>query len=163
MTTPHAHPLALGLVLPVLLGAAACTAPAVLDAGGAARSPSPAGVTDGTAAPTEEPAATDGPRPPGTDVVLSTLSWDEAQGVVVGGGYVSPVIEDGGTCTLRFDDGADVVIASVEGLADASSTVCGGLRTAPGELAPGRWTVILDYRSATTEGRSEPITVEVPR
>ena len=123
-----------------------------------------------TAEPTEapvvdeegEPVATDPPRPGAIDVVLSNAYWDPAEAAVFAAGYVSPVVEDGGTCTLRVSRDGNVVRATSEGIADASTTACGGLVLPGDELSPGTWSVVLSYESGSASGESEPLEVEVP-
>jgi hypothetical protein len=116
----------------------------------------------GTVTDDGDPLATDGPRPDDTDVVLSYAVWDEAAGAVVAGGYVSPVVEDGGTCSLEVSRDGNVVRATTEGIADATTTVCDGLALPGDELRPGTWSVVLRYESDTASGESEPLEVEVP-
>jgi hypothetical protein len=108
-----------------------------------------------------QPAVTDPPQPAEIDVVLSLTSWDPAAGVVASG-YVSPVIEDGGTCTLELSRDGETVTAATDGLADASTTVCGGLQVAGDDLAAGTWTAVLRYESASATGEPAPLPIEVP-
>jgi hypothetical protein len=115
--------------------------------------------------PDDEAAVTDPPRPSATDVVLSFVGWDEESGSVQVGGYVSPVVEDGGTCTLELTrEGAEgrVVTATGPGFADATTTICGGLAVPGDELTAGEWTVVLSYESSAASGTSEGTTVVVP-
>ena len=109
----------------------------------------------------DDPVATDGPRPDTTDVVLSYLVYDGAAGAVVAGGYVSPVIEDGGTCTLELSRDGDSATATSDAVADASTTSCGELQVPADGLEPGEWTAVLAYDSPTTTGTSEPLVVQV--
>ncbi|MGY1747623.1 hypothetical protein [Blastococcus sp. SYSU D00695] len=110
-------------------------------------------------------AATDAPGPDTTDVVLSFVAYDEASDELQAGGYVRPVVEDGGTCTLVLvpeAEGAAELEVTVSGLADASTTVCGGFSVAGDDLVPGTWTAVLRYGSAAATGESAPVTVELP-
>jgi hypothetical protein len=144
----------LGCAVAVLAG---CTDPSASGDGNAA----PASSTVPNQVPDDVEAVTDAPRPSTTDVVLSFAAWDESTGAVEASGYVSPVIENGGTCTLELEFEGRSVSASAPAEADATTTTCGSLRVASEELAPGRWTAVLRYDSATTAGTSEPVTVEV--
>lgn len=144
----------LGCAVAVLAG---CTDPSAPDDGNAA----PASSTVPNRVPDDVEAVTDAPRPSTTDVVLSFAAWDESTGAVEASGYVSPVVENGGTCTLELEFDGRSVSASAPAEADATTTTCGSLRVASEELAPGRWTAVLRYDSATTAGTSEPVTVEV--
>ena len=160
--------------------AAVCALPACSseegtdEAGASSSATSPAtetsGASEGSAAATDvpvvdedgEPVATDPPRPEATDVVLANAYWDPAEAALLASGYVSPVIEDGGTCTLEVSRDGNAVRATTEGVADASTTVCGGLALPGDELRPGTWSVVLRYESGTASGESEPLEVEVP-
>jgi hypothetical protein len=125
----------------------------------AAATTSPSAV--GTVPDRDGAVATDAARPTATDVVLSYLVWDGAAGAVLAGGYVSPVVEDGGTCTLELSRDGESVSASSTALPDASTTSCGELRVPGGELEPGEWSAVLTYESDTASGTSEPLDVQV--
>jgi hypothetical protein len=127
-------------------------------ASAAATASSPAG---GTVPDPDGAVATDAARPTTTDVVLSYLVWDGAAGAVLAGGYVSPVVEDGGTCTLELSRDGESASASSAALPDASTTSCGELRIPGAELEPGEWSAVLTYESDTTSGTSEPLDVQV--
>lgn len=118
--------------------------------------PAPATVVE------DGPAATDASRPASTDVVLARAAVDEETGALRAAGYVSPVVESGGTCTLELRRDGRTVSVSRPGEADATTTVCGGLAVPADELEPGDWQAVLVYRSAGTSGRSEPLDVRVP-
>jgi hypothetical protein len=135
------------------LGPTACTAE---DPGG------PAVPSSAAFLPDDEPAATDAPRPADTDVVLSFALWEEGAGVLDAAGYASPVVEEGGTCTLELTGDGGSLVVTASGRPDASTTVCAGLSVPGNELAAGTWTLRLHYSSPTAEGTSEPLTVEVP-
>jgi hypothetical protein len=114
------------------------------------------------AVPDDTVAVTDAPRLDATDVVLSYAAWESATATVQAGGYVSPVVEDGGTCTLELQQRESTIEVDVPAFADATTTICGGLSVGADRLTPGTWTAVLRYASPTTTGVSEPITVEVP-
>jgi hypothetical protein len=109
-----------------------------------------------------DPPVPDTAAPAATDVVLSFAGWVDADSAIEAAGYVSPVVEDGGTCTLLLTSGDRQARATSSGAADASTTACGGLAVDGSELASGTWTAVLQYSSATAEGTSEPLEVEVP-
>jgi hypothetical protein len=128
----------------------------------------PAVVTENpTTAPTPlpvgRPVATDTPAPRTTDVVLSFVGFDKATAAVEAGGYLSPVVESGGTCTLSLTQGSRTVTAVSPAQADASTTSCGNLSVPRAHLAPGTWTAVLHYSSRTTTGKSAPMPVAVPQ
>jgi hypothetical protein len=95
-------------------------------------------------------------------VVTSFAGWDEVSGTVIAGGYVTGVVEDGGTCTLTLSRGGRDVVVETSGLADASTTACGGLEVAGSSLGGGRWSAVLSYRSGAAAGTAEPVQVDVP-
>ena len=111
--------------------------------------------------PDEELAATDPPRPQTTDVVLSYSYWDPATASVLASGYVSPVIEDGGTCTLVLTRDGRSVTARAAAQADASTTTCPELQVPGDQLTAGEWSAVLRYSSGTTTGESPQASVEV--
>ena len=143
---------AAGLLLLGLL--AACTSDPGTDAEPARGGPDPAAAG--------EPAATDAVRPAATDVVLARAGFDGEAEAVRGSGYVSPVVESGGTCTLELTRDGRTVAVSGPAEPDATTTVCGDLAVPAAEVGPGEWRAVLRYRSAGTSGASEPLVVEVP-
>ncbi|MGY1845718.1 hypothetical protein [Modestobacter sp. SYSU DS0875] len=116
---------------------------------------------DGAVTDPDAPVATDPERPSATDVVLTYAYWDEAAGAVLAAGFVSPLVEDGGTCTLVLTQGAAEVTATGSGQLDASTTSCPELSVPGGELRPGTWTAVLEYASGSGSGTSEQLPVEV--
>lgn len=114
------------------------------------------------AVPDDTVAVTDAPRPSETDVVITVAEWDQAEAAVHVAGYVSPVIEEGGTCTVQLTLGGQVVEIGGAAVPDATTTICGGLAVDGDRLSAGVWTAVLRYASPTTSGISEPMTVEVP-
>ncbi|HYO35560.1 MAG TPA: hypothetical protein VER97_05760 [Geodermatophilus sp.] len=108
-----------------------------------------------------EPVATDAPVEE-TSVAISDAYWDPAEAALFASGFVSPVVEDGGTCTLLVSRDGTTVRATVEGIADATTTVCDRLALPGDELRPGTWSVVLRYESGTASGESAPFDVEVP-
>jgi hypothetical protein len=67
-------------------------------------------------------------------------------------GYVSGVVEDGGTCTATFTQaGKATVTATSQGIGNASTTNCTPITA---QLSSGKWQVSLSYSSATSQGTS---------
>lgn len=111
----------------------------------------------------DSPVATDTPQPQATtDVVLSFLGWNPKTTAVEAGGYISPVVESGGRCTLELTQGTRAVTVSAPAEPDATTTACGNLSAARSRLTPGRWTAVLRYASTKTTGVSDSSTVDVP-
>ena len=107
------------------------------------------------------PTATDPTSVAGLDVVLTYAQYQSDTGTVQANGFVSGVIEDGGTCTLTLRrDGAEVDVRTL-GSADATTTSCGLLETGT-DLTPGTWDAQLTYSSATGDGSSATGEVVVP-
>jgi hypothetical protein len=119
--------------------------------------------SSGVSAPVAETPVTDQPRTRTTDVQLTVVGWNASTSAVEAGGYVSPVVQSGGTCTLVLTQGAHRVTASGPGMPDATTTDCGNLSVPRSSLIPGTWTAVLHYSSATTAGTSRPSAVVVPR
>jgi hypothetical protein len=120
--------------------------------------PGPADPTTGQTVATDPPVQDDD----GSVEVLVTMSeWSAADDRALVAGYVSGVVEDGGTCTLTLTSGGARVTAENAAMADAATTSCGAL-TVPGDrLAPGTWSATLAYESPTSSGSSSPVRIEV--
>jgi hypothetical protein len=152
----------------VLACLSACTAEAGTDAPEDVAVPEPGTPAPPDLLPDDDTVpATDPPRPAPADgvdvvdVVVSLAEWDPATADVLVGGYVSPVVEDGGTCTVELEQDGRVVRNEAPGTPDATTTVCGGLDVDGAELGPGTWTLVLRYESPSVSGESAPVEVEV--
>lgn len=140
---------------------------------GPAVAASPSGEVDGAAASPTAPytikpepieVATDAAPTTGgstVDVVLTFAGFDGGSGDVQANGFAAGVIENGGTCTLTLTRGDEEVTATSQAEADATTTNCGLLETAPG-LSSGTWEAVLSYSSGTAQGQSGSIEVSVP-
>lgn len=96
-------------------------------------------------------------------VLPQVSSWaqrDSTSNLTIGG-YVDGVIEDGGSCTVVLTKGGQEVSASREGLANAQSTACGSIVIEKAKIEAGNWSVVLRYSSKTSEGISDPVSIEV--
>ena len=96
-------------------------------------------------------------------VAVTYSGFNPTAGAVQVGGYVSGVVEDGGTCTLTLTQGGATVAVTARASADATTTTCGALSVPRAKLAPGTWQALLSYASATHTGRAAPVPVEVAR
>lgn len=134
---------------------ASATAPATSPATASATAPAPSsspdedGGTDAT-----PPAGSGGTSLPEPTVVSAARASD---GAVEVAGLVPGVVQNGGTCTATVTVGGDEHSASVEALADVSSTTCGTIRV-PAPAGPA--TARLAYRDATGASVTSP-SVEV--
>jgi hypothetical protein len=97
------------------------------------------------------------------DVVVTYTAWDADLDTLEVDGYVSGVVEEGGTCTLTATNAGRTVTAEGPGTADAATTSCGALVLSGEELTAGSWEVQLGYESATSSGASPTSVVEVDR
>lgn len=96
-----------------------------------------------------------------TAVTVTIHGWDTQQQVAELVAYAD-VREEGGVCTLTMTRDGVEVTASVDAIADASTTSCGSISIPRSELVPGSWQARVDYLSAQHSGRSALVTIEVP-
>jgi hypothetical protein len=94
-------------------------------------------------------------------VNVTFYGWDATRQVVQVGGYVTGVIESGGTCTLTLTQGGRTVTGSGPARPDATTTSCGALTVAGSQLGSGSWSAVLSYRSADHTGTSAAVPVQV--
>ena len=94
-------------------------------------------------------------------VVMTYSGWNAASRRVMAGGYVTGVIEDGGTCTLTLTRNGVRVSAHGPARPDASTTACGGLTVSGGKLTSGTWKAVLSYASTASAGASSAVDVDV--
>lgn len=103
---------------------------------------------------TDPPAATGGGA---VDVVVTHAAWHvDPDGVDIEG-FVSGVVEDGGTCRVVLTRDGVTLSAEAPAVADARTTVCPTMGLAGESIAPGLWQVELTYESTTSAG-SAPVT-----
>ena len=120
--------------------------------------------TQATVPPPDE-VAVDEPAPAagGTvGVALNFADWEESSGAAEISGFVSGVVENGGTCRFTLTRGQQSVVAESRGQADATTTVCPSVSVTGDQLTAGTWTAALSYDSGTSTGVSAPVGVEVP-
>lgn len=116
--------------------------------------------------PTPQPASSPPSQPviPGAAAVVTLASYDKSKAAVVVGGFVSGVIEDGGTCTFTVtatDTGASTTLTST-GAINVDSTTCGSREVAAPDSKSGAYTVTLEYSNAVGAVTSSPVPVEGP-
>jgi hypothetical protein len=108
---------------------------------------------------TDPPVSTDGGN---VGVVVTQAGWAASgQGVEVVG-FVTGVVEDGGTCRVTLTRGGQSFSAEREGSADATTTACGSLEVGNAQMDVGEWQAVLSYESARSAGSSAPVPVLVP-
>jgi hypothetical protein len=94
--------------------------------------------------------------------MLAYADWDAQGKQVEAAGFVAGVVETGGVCALELTRTGEHAEATRDAEADASMTNCGSLAVPADQLSVGEWSATLSYRSATSSGTSEPMTVTVP-
>jgi hypothetical protein len=133
------------------------------DGGSAAPTTTPNVVTEpapGDPVGTDEPQATTGG---GVDVVVTYSGYDDDAQVLEVDGFVSGVVESGGTCQLDVTRAGRTVSVDHPAEPDASTTQCGALTIDRDQLGEGSWSAVLSYRSATSTGAADAVEVDVPR
>jgi hypothetical protein len=111
----------------------------------------------GTGTTAQPTAASEGQQP----VTVTTTYAGQDGATVEASGFVLDAIESDGTCTLTLTSGSMIRTVTGQGVADASTTSCAGLRVSSSELAPGRWQAVLSYSSPRSLGSAEAVSVEV--
>jgi hypothetical protein len=95
------------------------------------------------------------------EVTITTYNATDNGSLSVNG-YVSGVVENGGTCILTLTDSASKSVTTTrQAIADATTTTCGESAVALSKLHSGTWKAVLSYSSATSVGASEPVNIEV--
>lgn len=115
--------------------------------------------TPGQLVATDERAPTSGGE---VSVQITQAGWGTSGTAVEVSGFVSGVVEDGGTCRVTLTHDGETVTGENAGLADATTTVCGVIEVGDVEMSSGWWQAVLSYESATSTGTSRPADVLVP-
>lgn len=89
-------------------------------------------------------------------------AWVPAAGVLEVSGFVAGVLEQEGTCTLSVSMDTLTRTASGPASPNVADMQCGTLSIAGDALAPGSWTAVLSYSSASAKAVSEPLIIVVP-
>lgn len=94
-------------------------------------------------------------------VSVTFYGWNAVAREAQVGGYVSGVIEGGGTCTLTLTKAGVNVTVRQPATADASTTMCGELDVPGARLSAGTWRAVLSYRSPGHAGVATPVDIAV--
>lgn len=94
-------------------------------------------------------------------VSVNITTWYQDSDNINVNGFVSDIVEDGGTCTLRLTRDSNTVSQQRQAIANATNTSCGVTSIPLAKLAPGVWQATLSYASSTSMGTSSPIQVTV--
>jgi hypothetical protein len=109
----------------------------------------------------------DGPSStiPGASAVVTLASLDPQSGTVVVGGFVTGVLEDGGTCvfTVLANDTGEAREVRTEGAMNVDSTTCGSRELEKPHSPTDDYSVTLEYTSSLGAARSAAVVVEVPK
>lgn len=105
-----------------------------------------------------EPVVTGG----AVSVMVTHGGWVPPDGPVEVDGFVTGVVEDGGTCRVTLTRDGEELTAEGVGAADATTTICPSVSLGDAELAAGTWQAVLSYSSPTSTGASAPMEILVP-
>ncbi|GAB2982886.1 hypothetical protein [Frigoribacterium salinisoli] len=94
-------------------------------------------------------------------VTVPNASYDPSTHAIAAAGIVDDVVETGGRCTLVATSGGARATATATARGDATATYCGTVSLSTADLAPGTWSVVVEYLSATARGASAPVPVQV--
>jgi hypothetical protein len=92
---------------------------------------------------------------------VTSWGYSKVSGNAEISGYVPGVIESGGICTLTLKKGPSEVKETKSASPDAQNTSCGLISISRSQLSPGTWSAVLSYSSATAQGSSSSVTMEV--
>lgn len=93
------------------------------------------------------------------NVVLTSTGADNGQ--VDASGFVSNLVEEGGTCTYTFTQTQRTVKKSSGTSVNPTSTTCQTVRFSENELGTGEWKVVIQYNSSSASGTSNEGTLEI--
>lgn len=85
-------------------------------------------------------------------VTVAIVNASRANNTVTVSGYVTGVVEDGGTCTLTITKGSDKRTATASGFANSSTTNCPPIEIP--NISTAGWNAILSYQSSKASGSS---------
>ncbi len=94
---------------------------------------------------------------PSTGKQIVTVMITDAgmyDGKVEARGFVTNTVEQEGVCVYTFKKGGSTLSRQVSTLPNATSTTCQTVVIDVSELSTGMWTVVLEYSSTTSYGKS---------
>lgn len=86
------------------------------------------------------------------NVVLTSTGTEN--GTVDASGFVSNLVEQGGSCFYSFTQSQKTITKTADTFVNPTSTTCSTVRFDEKELGPGEWKVSITYSSATATGTS---------
>lgn len=113
-----------------------------------------------TASTTSEPPNV--PTIPGAAAVVTLATWQSEPDVLLVGGFVSGVIEDGGVCKFTVSASDTGAVSSVEatGVVNVDSTSCGSHEVAAPTSQSGEFSVTMSYTNEVGTVSSSPRQVD---
>lgn len=94
-------------------------------------------------------------------VLMTSVEQSVDKQTITASGFVTNTVESNSTCTYVFTAGDRVVKKNTGVLPGPNSTACQTARVNRSELAPGRWTVTIEYNSASSRGVADGMAVVV--
>lgn len=97
---------------------------------------------------------------------VEITTWAQKTTTLNVNGFVSNIIEEGGTCTLTLTNVEEQTIKvtqSRKAEPNANDTDCGAIDVPLSKLRSGTWEATLSYDSSTTSGESDIVELEVTR
>ncbi len=106
-----------------------------------------------------EPAVDSSTGKRSVNVVLTSTGAEN--GEVDASGFVSNIVEEGGTCRFTFAQNEKTISKTTTTAVNPTSTTCLTVRFDENELGPGEWKVIIQYSSSSAAGTSNEGTLVI--
>ena len=97
----------------------------------------------------------------GKKVATTSLTITPADTFIILSGRVTNFKEEGGNCTYKLKRGNEEKSYAKQVIPDAKNTVCEAVKLDKSELGSGQWTIWIEYKSNSAEGKSETQTVNL--
>ncbi len=109
------------------------------------------------------PLSTADPETLAASVQITLATVDPDTGGLLLGGFVSGVMEDGGTCQYVVTPAnGDLFTIHKDGVENNGSTSCGSTTVPPSSAPSGDYTVVLRYVNDIGQVESDAVEVEIP-
>ncbi len=106
-----------------------------------------------------EPAVDSSTGKRSVNVVLTSTGTEN--GEVDASGFVSNLVEEGGTCTFTFAQNQKIIKKTSTTATNPTSTTCLTVRFDEKELGSGEWKVVIQYASSNASGSSNEGTLVI--
>ncbi len=97
----------------------------------------------------------------GKKVATASLTVAKADTFIILSGRVTNFKEEGGSCTYKLKRDSLEKSYTKPVIPDAKNTVCEAVKLDKNELGSGQWTVWIEYKSNSAEGKSETQTINL--